>query len=235
MAGRGLAPDVKEAQALVMAGLVFSGTERLEKPGALLPEDSVLSVRVKEHGFVSRGGVKLQGALDYWKLNLRGLRCVDFGASTGGFTDCLLKAGVGFVYAVDSGTNQLDWKLRQHPKVKSMERTNARELKAADLEGEVDFGCLDLSFIGLAKVFPALQRVLKAGAFWVALVKPQFEAAPSEVPEGGVITDADLRARICDHVVESARGAGLGPIEVRESSLPGKDGNVEFLLLGQKI
>jgi 23S rRNA (cytidine1920-2'-O)/16S rRNA (cytidine1409-2'-O)-methyltransferase len=233
LAGRELAQDLKEARALLMAGLVFSGSRRLDKAGELLSEDAEISVRSKEHPYVSRGGLKLAHALQHWKLDLRGLRCLDMGASTGGFTHCLLLAGAARVYAVDSGTNQLDWSLRQDPRVQSMEQSNARELQAEHLGGSVDFVCMDLSFIKLEKVFPALLRVLSPGGTWVALVKPQFEAAKHEVPEGGVIIDADLRLRLCAEVFEAAAAAGLGPKELIESPITGRDGNVEFLMSGR--
>jgi 23S rRNA (cytidine1920-2'-O)/16S rRNA (cytidine1409-2'-O)-methyltransferase len=233
LAGRELAADIKEAAAFVMAGLVFSGERRIEKPGELVPESLALSVRSRQHPYVSRGGLKLAAALKHWKLELKGLRCVDLGSSTGGFSDCMLQSGAAKVYAVDVGTNQLDWKLRSDSRVTVMENTNARGLKAEDLGGAVDFASLDLSFISLEKVFPALLGLLKPGAFWVALVKPQFEAAKDEVPAGGVIVDAELRERLCERVRNVAQLQGLGPKEFLESPIQGRDGNFEFLLLGQ--
>jgi 23S rRNA (cytidine1920-2'-O)/16S rRNA (cytidine1409-2'-O)-methyltransferase len=234
LAGRELAADAKEAAAFVMAGLVFSGTRRIDKPGELAPQDLPLSVRSKEHPYVSRGGLKLAAALGHWGLSVRGLSCIDLGSSTGGFSDCLLQSGAARVVAVDSGTNQLDWKLRQDPRVTVMENTNARNLGPAEAGGPFDFGALDLSFIGLAKIFPALHKLLKPGAAWVALVKPQFEAARHEVPEGGVVSDPELRRRVCEAVEASAKGEGLSPLGLIESPIHGRDGNIEFLLMGRR-
>ncbi len=232
---RELAADLKEAAALAMAGKVFSGSHRLEKPGELLDEDTALSIRAPEHPYVSRGGLKLQAALDHSKLDVGGLACLDLGSSTGGFTDCLLRRGAAKVFAVDSGTNQLDWRLRNDPRVICMEQTNARELKPEALGGPVDFACADLSFIGLAKIFPAMAACLKPGAPWVALVKPQFEAAREEVPEGGVVTDASLHEAICARVRRAAEDFGLGPKELIPSPIRGREGNTEFLLLGRRV
>jgi 23S rRNA (cytidine1920-2'-O)/16S rRNA (cytidine1409-2'-O)-methyltransferase len=234
LAGRELAADSKEAAAMIMAGLVFSGARRMDKPGKLVAADLELSVRGKGHPYVSRGGLKLEAALKRWKLDLGGLRCIDLGSSTGGFSDCMLQCGAAEVTAVDSGTNQLDWRLRKDPRVRSMENTNARSLQAQALGGAFDFASLDLSFISLSKIFPVLKNLLKPGAPWVALVKPQFEAAKSEVPAGGVITDMALRQRIVEGLRDEALAQGLGPEAVMESPIQGRDGNVEFLLMGRR-
>lgn len=228
------AADLKEAAALIMAGLVFCGDRRIEKPGELVPDDSQLGVRGKGHPYVSRGGVKLAAAFQAWSLSVRGLVCADLGSSTGGFTDCLLREGASKVFAVDAGTNQLDWKLRNDSRVVVMENTNAKNLEAATLGGQVDFASLDLSFISLEKILPALSKIIKPSAFWVALIKPQFEAAKREVPEGGVITDKALQDQLCEKVWALAEGTGLGPRELMPSPITGKDGNIEFLIMGQK-
>ena len=233
LAGRELAADPKEAAAFVMAGLVFSGERRLEKPGELVTEDLPLSVRGKEHPYVGRGGLKLAAALAHWKLDVRGLRCLDLGSSTGGFTDCLLQAGAASVTAVDSGTNQLDWKLRKDPRVRSLENSSAVGLAPEAIGGPAQFACLDLSFMRLEKAFPSLKRLILPGAFWVALVKPQFELRRDEVPEGGVVKDAALQMRALNEVTAGATREGLGPIGSIPSPIHGKDGNIEFLLLGR--
>lgn len=235
LADHELAADTKEAAAFIMAGLVFFGDQRIEKPGDLVSETGALQVRAKAHPFVSRGGLKLAAALKQWKLDVKGLSCVDLGSSTGGFTDCLLQAGAARVYAVDAGTNQLDWKLRNDSRVIVMENTNARSLSPHALQGAQDFATLDLSFISLEKVFPVLSKLIKPSAFWVALVKPQFEAAKNQVPDGGVIIDAELQNRLCENVRLVALRENLGPRELMPSPITGRDGNIEFLLMGQKI
>lgn len=234
LVAREQAADLREAAAFVMSGIVFSGQQRMEKPGELVAEDIPLSVKSKEHPYVSRGGLKLAKALEHWKLELKGLRCADLGSSTGGFTDCMLKAGAAEVFAIDAGTNQLDWKLRKDPRVHPMENTNARTLDATQMGGPVQFASLDLSFISLEKILPTLPNLLVPKAFWVALVKPQFEAAKNEVPVGGVITDRAVQDAACRRVWDCAQGLGLGPRELIESPIHGRDGNLEFLLLGLK-
>jgi 23S rRNA (cytidine1920-2'-O)/16S rRNA (cytidine1409-2'-O)-methyltransferase len=233
LAGRELAADPKEAAAFVMAGLVFSGERRLEKPGELLAEDAPLSVRAKEHPYVGRGGLKLAAALAHWKLDVRGLRCLDLGSSTGGFTDCLLQNGAASVVAVDSGTNQLDWKLRKDPRVRSLENTSALGLAPEAIGGAAQFACMDLSFMRLEKAFPSLKRLILPGASWVALVKPQFELKKNEVPAGGVVQDAALQRRAVDEVIAAASRESLGPFGSIPSPIHGRDGNIEFLVLGR--
>jgi 23S rRNA (cytidine1920-2'-O)/16S rRNA (cytidine1409-2'-O)-methyltransferase len=197
--------------------------------------DLPLSVRAKEHPFVGRGGLKLQAALTQCKLDLHGLRCVDLGSSTGGYTDCMLQAGAAVVYGVVSGSNQLDWKLRQDPRVHVMEKTNARDLKPEALGGRLGFAAADLSFISLKKILPTLSKVLESGAFWVALIKPQFEVLKTELPDGAVLRDANLHQRVCDELWATAKAAGLEPGTLMPSPLLGRDGNKEFLIVGRKI
>ncbi len=235
MADRGLAQDLKEAQALVMAGLVFSGDTRLEKPGQAMDPDSALSVRSKEHPFVGRGGVKLEAALSHWGIQVEGLQCLDMGASTGGFTDCLLRRGAAKVYAVDSGTNQLDWRLRNDPRVSCMEQQNVLDLELSQLGGELDFACIDLSLTSLENVFPVLLKVLKQGARWVALIKPQYQVGPEDRVHGVVKNDDDFYRQLCDRIAEVAELTGLGPLGVISSPIKGREGNAEFLISGQKI
>jgi 23S rRNA (cytidine1920-2'-O)/16S rRNA (cytidine1409-2'-O)-methyltransferase len=233
LADHELAADTKEAAAFIMAGLVFFGDRRIEKPGERVPEGWQLSVKGKGHPYVSRGGVKLAAALKEWELSVLGKVGLDLGSSTGGFTDCMLQAGAAKVYAVDAGRNQLDWKLRNDPRVVAMEGTNARDLKPEDLGGAADFATLDLSFISLEKVLPVLLKIVKPSGFWVALIKPQFEAEKHEVPEGGVVTDPGLQKKICDKIWVASESMGLGPLKLMKSPISGKDGNIEFLLLGQ--
>ncbi|HEX8655094.1 MAG TPA: TlyA family RNA methyltransferase [Allosphingosinicella sp.] len=227
---RGLAESRSKAQALILAGLVFAGGGRIDKAGQPLAEDAALEVRGKEHPWVSRGGVKLAHALDVFGWDVAGAAALDIGSSTGGFTDVLLQRGAARVYAIDVGTNQLAWTLRQDPRVVVHEKTNARYL-TADIVGEpVDIIVCDASFIGLAKVLDAALGFAKPGGRLVALVKPQFEAARHEIGKGGVVRDAAVHERVCAAAAEwvSARGWTVAGIE--RSPITGPEGNVEFLL-----
>ncbi len=226
---RGLAPSRERARALVMAGKVFLGQRRVEKAGDLLAGDAALEVRGEDLPYVSRGGVKLAGALDALGVDPRGRVVADFGASTGGFTDCVLQRGALRVYAIDVGRGQLHEKLRQDPRVISMEKTNARALAAASLPERVGLVVIDASFIGLGKLLPAACAVLDEGGEILAMVKPQFEVGPKGLRKG-VVRDAALRASAIAGVEAEARALGL---EVRggcDSVLPGPDGNLEAFL-----
>lgn len=230
----GLAPSRARAQALVLAGKVYVGEQRVEKAGALLPEGAAVTVRGEDHGFVSRGGVKLAGALDAFAFDPAGLRCLDVGASTGGFTDCLLQRGAAFVAAVDVGYGQLAHKLRVDSRVLVLERTNARELTPEAIGGAVDLVVVDASFIGLGKLLEACARCLSAGGSLLALVKPQFEVGRAEAARGkGVVRDPEVRARAIADVVEEARGFGFDVTGVTDCVLPGPKGNVEAFLLAK--
>jgi 23S rRNA (cytidine1920-2'-O)/16S rRNA (cytidine1409-2'-O)-methyltransferase len=226
---QGLAPSRERARALVMAGKVFVGEKRVEKAGDLLAESAALDVRGDDIPFVSRGGVKLAGALDALGVDPRDKVVADFGASTGGFTDCVLQRGAVRVYAIDVGRGQLHEKLRQDPRVISMERTNARELTEASLPETIDLVVIDASFIGLAKLLPAAIAVLRGGGEILAMVKPQFEVGPKGLKKG-VVRDEMLRAGAIEAVERDAVALGL---EVRgrcDSVLAGPDGNVEAFL-----
>lgn len=226
---RGLAPSRERARALVMAGKVYVGERRVEKAGDLLAADAALDVRGDDIPFVSRGGVKLAGALDALGVEPRGLVVADFGASTGGFTDCVLQRGAIRVYAIDVGRGQLHEKLRQDPRVVSMERTNARELSAGSLPEPVGLVVIDASFIGLAKLLPAAIAVLGEGGEILAMVKPQFEVGPKGLKKG-VVRDAALREAAIEGVAAEARALGLDVRGRCDSVLPGPDGNVEAFL-----
>lgn len=226
---RGLAPSRERARALVMAGKVFSGEKRIDKAGDLVPPDAPLDVRGEDIPFVSRGGVKLAGALDALAVDPAGCVVADFGASTGGFTDCVLQRGAVRVYAIDVGRGQLHEKLRQDARVVSMERTNARELGETSLPEKIDLVVIDASFIGLAKLLPAAMAVLRGAGAIVAMVKPQFEVGPKALKKG-VVRDPAAREAAIEKVAEDAKALGL---EVRgrcDSVLPGPDGNVEAFL-----
>lgn len=231
LVARGLAESRAKAQALIMAGVVFAGTRKVAKAGEMLADDAPLEVRGRDHPWVSRGGLKLEKGLDHFAIDPAGLVAMDVGSSTGGFTDVLLSRGAARVYAVDSGTNQLAWKLRQDSRVIVLEKTNARYLTAQQIPEFVDIIVCDASFIGLAKVLAAPLTFAAPGARLVALIKPQFEAGPGEVGKGGVIRDPAVHARVCAEVGEwlSAQ-PGWTVLGITTSPIKGPEGNVEFLI-----
>ncbi|MGF1549258.1 MAG: TlyA family RNA methyltransferase [Sphingomonadaceae bacterium] len=227
---RGLADSRTRAQALILAGAVFSGETRIEKAGQQLAADAPIAVRGKDHPWVSRGGVKLAHALDHFGWDPAGAVALDIGASTGGFTDVLLKRGAAKVFAIDVGTNQLAWKLRNDPRVVVRERTNARYLNDEIVTEPVDMITCDASFIGLAKVLEAALGFGKPGARLVALVKPQFEAERHEIGRGGVVRDEAVRARVCAAAAQWVASRGWHVQGIERSPIAGPRGNVEFLL-----
>ena len=227
---RGLAPSRERARALILAGRVFSNEVRVDKAGHLLRADAPLSVRGDPMPYVSRGGLKLEGALDAFSLDPTGLVVADVGASTGGFTDCLLQQGAARVYAIDVGYGQLHMKLRNDPRVVVMERTNARYLAPKDLPEPVDLVVIDASFIGLAKLLPTIKGLLRAGGEVVALVKPQFEVGRGLVGKGGVVRDDALREQTADSVTEAAAALGFEPKGRADAAVAGPKGNREIFL-----
>lgn len=231
----GLAESRARAQALILAGLVFAGDRRVEKAGQLIAADAALTVKGRDHPYVSRGGIKLAHGLDHFGWDVTGAVAIDVGSSTGGFTDVLLRRGAARVYAVDSGTNQLAWSLRQDPRVVVLEQTNARHLTAAQIAEPVDLVVCDASFIGLAKVLAKPIEFAKETARLLALVKPQFEAGPGEVGKGGVVRDPAVHARVCA-AAEAWLGAqpGWRVLGLTPSPITGPEGNVEFLLAGER-
>ncbi|MFQ5785418.1 MAG: TlyA family RNA methyltransferase [Alphaproteobacteria bacterium] len=228
---RGLAKNRTRAQALIMAGRVFSGERRLDKPGVTLAADSALEVRGRDHPWVSRGGVKLAHALDHFGIDPRGAVVLDIGASTGGFTDVALARGAARVYAVDVGRSQLAWKLRQDARVVVREGVNARRLGRDEVPEPVGLVVCDASFIGLEIVLPAPLALAAPGAWLVALIKPQFEAGPDKVGKGGVVRDAGVREAVCARIRAWLDGLpGWRVIGLVESPITGADGNVEYLI-----
>ena len=228
---RGLAESRARAQALVMAGKVFSGERRFDKAGAQLLADAPLEVRGADHPWVSRGGVKLAHALDHFRIDPAGCVSLDVGASTGGFTDVLLTRGAAKVYAVDVGRGQLAWKLRNDPRVVVLEGVNARRLSGAEVLEPVDLIVCDASFIGLETVLPAPLALAAPEAWLVALIKPQFEAGPEKVGKGGVVRDAAVRREVCDRVhawLDSRPGWRCAGVTM--SPITGADGNVEHFI-----
>ena len=218
-----------------MAGAVFSGERKLAKAGEMLAEDAALEVRGKDHPWVSRGGLKLDHGLAHFGFDVTGAIALDIGSSTGGFTDVLLSGGAARVYAVDVGTNQLAWKLRQDPRVVVLEQTNARHLTSEQVPEPVDIVVCDASFIGLAKVLEAPLKLAKPGAKLIALVKPQFEAGRAEVGKGGVVRDPAVHERVCAEAAEWVRSEGWQVLGTTPSPITGPEGNVEFLLGASKI
>ncbi|GAA0312066.1 TlyA family rRNA (cytidine-2'-O)-methyltransferase [Sphingomonas oligophenolica] len=227
---RGLVESRTRAQALIMAGLVFLGDRKIDKPGQAVPDDALLDIRGRDHPWVSRGGIKLAHGLDHFGWDVTGAVAIDVGSSTGGFTDVLLTRGAARVYAVDSGTNQLAWKLRQDSRVIVHEQTSARVLTPAHIPEPVDLIVCDASFIGLAKVLEVPMGFAKPGARLMALVKPQFEAGRAEVGKGGVVRDPQVHARVCAEVAAWVESRGWRVEGVVESPITGPEGNVEFLL-----
>jgi len=229
LVSRGLAPSRERAQALILAGRVEVDGRRAEKAGVAVAEDAEIVVGQPPHPYVSRGGVKLAAALDHFTLDPADLVCLDVGASTGGFTDCLLQRGAARVYAVDVGHGQLDVKLRTDPRVVVRERVNARALSASEVPEKVDLAVVDVSFISLRLILPALVPLVKRGGAIVCLVKPQFEAGRGEVPRGGVVKSPETRRRVVEEVEAAAVLLGLEPLGRVVSPILGARGNEEVL------
>ena len=230
LVARGLAESRTRAQALVMAGLVYSGEARIAKPGQQMAEDAPVEVRGRDHPWVSRGGLKLAHALDAFALDPRGATAMDVGSSTGGFTDVLLAHGAAHVIAVDSGTNQLAWKLRQDERVSVLEQTSARILTRDMIPQPYGWVVCDASFIGLAKVLEVPLALAEPECRLVALIKPQFEVGREEVGKGGVVRDPALHARVCEETRAWLEAAGWQVQGIVESPITGPEGNVEFLI-----
>ena len=217
-----------------MAGAVFSGERKLAKAGEMLAEDAALEVRGKDHPWVSRGGIKLAHGLEHFGFDVTGAVALDVGSSTGGFTDVLLSRAAAKVHAVDVGTNQLAWKLRQDPRVAVHEQTNARNLNARVIPEPVDIVVCDASFISLSKVLEAPLKLARPSARLVALIKPQFEAGREEVGKGGVVRDPAVHERVCAEAADWVRSQGWTVLGVTPSPITGPEGNIEFLLGAEK-
>jgi len=231
---RGLVPSRERAKALIMAGQVIVGDHKVEKAGQLV--DDSLEVRIKNDlPFVSRGGLKLEKALDEFKIDVNGLTIMDVGASTGGFTDCLLQRGASRIFAVDVGYGQLAWKLQQDERVISLEKTNIRYLEAGTLPSVPDMAVIDASFISLDKVLPNTLSLVKSMGTVVALIKPQFEVGRGEVGRGGVVRDPEKHAAVIESVYALAKELNLEAVAVTESPITGPKGNREFLVYLKKL
>ncbi len=231
---RGLAESRTRAQALILAGLVFSGERKIEKAGQALIEGAPLEVRGRDHPWVSRGGIKLDHGLSHFGWDVKGVVAMDVGSSTGGFTDVLLTRGAARVYAVDSGTNQLAWKLRQDPRVIVHEQTSARILTQTHIPEPIDLIVCDASFISLTKVLERPFDFARSGTRLLALIKPQFEAGRDEVGKGGVVRDSDVHLRICSDIKSWLTNLAWDVEGLVESPIKGPEGNIEFLIAARK-
>lgn len=230
---RGLQESRQKAQATIMSGQVFVDGQRVDKPGAPVAEDAEIEVKGGLR-YVSRGGLKLEKAMALWPVHLEDAVCMDIGASTGGFTDCMLQNGAAKVYAVDVGYGQLAWKLRSDPRVVCLERTNARYLSHEQIPEEPDFSSVDVSFISLKLILPAIAGVLRDGGQVVCLIKPQFEAGKEKVGKKGVVRDPAVHRVVLEHFLEHAKENNFTVIDITYSPIRGPEGNIEYLGFLQK-
>ena len=228
---RGLAESRQKAQAIIMAGQVFWEGRRMDKAGASVPEEANLEIRGQALRYVSRGGLKLEKAMETFDLpSLVGAVAIDAGASTGGFTDCMLQNGAAKVYAVDVGYGQLAWNLRQDPRVVCMEKTNIRYVTPEDIDDVLDFASVDVSFISLTKVLPAAYALLKDGGQMVCLIKPQFEAGREKVGKKGVVRDKAVHEEVIERIITFALENGFSVHHLEYSPIKGPEGNIEYLV-----
>ena len=226
---RGLAESRQKAQATIMSGLVFVNGQRMDKPGTAVPNDAKIEIRGNTLKYVSRGGLKLEKAMAEFPIELNGCICGDIGASTGGFTDCMLQNGASKVYSVDVGYGQLAWKLREDPRVVCMERTNARYLTHEQIPDELDFASIDVSFISLKLILPAVANVLKDGGYVASLVKPQFEAGKDKVGKKGVVRELSTHVEVIENTVAFMLESGFSVLGLDFSPIKGPQGNIEYL------
>lgn len=234
LVNRGMVESREKAKAVIMTGNVFVNDQREDKAGQKFPEEVCIEIRGKKLKFVSRGGYKLDKAVEVFPINLKDRICMDVGASTGGFTDCMLQNGAAFVYAVDVGTNQLAWKLRQDQRVKSMEKTNIRYVTPEDIGELVDFVSIDVAFISLTKVLEPVKALMKDGASMVCLIKPQFEAGREKVGKKGVVRDPAVHREVIQSIISYAGSLGFAICGLDFSPIRGPEGNIEYLLYIKK-
>jgi 23S rRNA (cytidine1920-2'-O)/16S rRNA (cytidine1409-2'-O)-methyltransferase len=227
---REISPTRERAKALILSGSVIVGENRIDKASTLVPRNAGIRIKGQDNPYVSRGGLKLKGALTEFGVNVAGFVALDIGASTGGFTDCMLQEGARKVYAVDVGYGQLAWKLRNDERVVVFEKTNIRYFSGSGIDDEIDIATIDASFISLKLVIPATLRLLKKGTVILALIKPQFEAGRGEVGKGGVVKDPDIHKRVVDEIDEFCQELGLNVLGTCESPLLGPAGNKEFFI-----
>ena len=228
---QGYAPSREKAKAILMSGIVYVNGQKEDKAGTLFDTEKItLEVRGSQPQSVSRGGLKLEKAMEQWNFSLDGMVCMDIGASTGGFTDCMLQNGAAKVYAIDVGTGQLAWKLRNDPRVICMEQTNFRYVTEADIQEKVDFASVDVSFISLTKILIPARNLLKTGGEMVCLVKPQFEAGKDKVGKKGVVREAGTHAEVIHKIIDYADSVGFEVLHLEHSPIKGPEGNIEYLL-----
>ena len=235
MAERGLAESREKAKALIMSGVVYAGGVRADKAGTSYDEEIPLEIRGEKPRYVSRGGLKLEKAMQVFPIDIRGSICLDVGSSTGGFTDCMLQNGAARVYSIDVGRGQLDWKLRNDPRVVCMERTNIRYVQPEDLPEKGSFSSIDVSFISLVKVLLPVRDLLEEDGRIVCLIKPQFEAGREKVGKKGVVRDPKVHEEVIRKVVLYAAGIGLVPLALDFSPVKGPEGNIEYLCFLAKM
>jgi len=231
---RAIAESREKAKAVIMTGSVFVNGQREDKAGSTFPEDVQIEVKGAKMKYVSRGGYKLEKAVDLWQVPLEGKICMDVGSSTGGFTDCMLQNGASKVYAIDVGTNQLAWKLRQDDRVISMEKTNIRYVIPENLGEKIAFSSIDVAFISLTKVLLPVRNLLETGGRVVCLVKPQFEAGREKVGKKGVVRDKKVHLEVVGRIMEYAIQSGFGILALDYSPIKGPEGNIEYLLYLEK-
>lgn len=224
----------EKAKVAIMEGLVFVDNQKSDKPGAMYSEDCKIEVRNNKLRYVSRGGLKLEKALDVFHIDLNGIVAMDIGASTGGFTDCMLQNGCEKVYAIDVGYGQLDWKLRNDSRVVNLERTNIRYIDKSLIKDDIDFFSIDVSFISLKLVLPVVREIVRDGALGVCLIKPQFEAGREKVGKKGVVRDRETHKEVVDSICEFCVQNGFAVLSVDFSPVKGPEGNIEYLLLIKK-
>ena len=229
---KGLAPSREKAKALIMAGVVYVNNQKEDKAGTQFPEEATVEVRGQGLRYVSRGGLKLEKALQVFPIRLEGRICMDIGASTGGFTDCMLQNGAACVYSIDVGYGQLDWKLREDPRVICMEKTNFRYVKPEDLDPDrmPDFASVDVSFISLSRILPPAHAILPEDGEMVCLIKPQFEAGREKVGKKGVVRDPRVHEEVIRQTLQTAEAAGFEVLGLSWSPIRGPEGNIEYLL-----
>lgn len=227
---KGLAPSREKAKTMIMEGNVFVNNQREDKAGTNIPEDAVIEIKGNTLKYVSRGGLKLEKAMTHFGISLEDKICMDIGASTGGFTDCMLQNGAKKVYAVDVGYGQFAWKLRTDERVVCMEKTNIRYVTSEDIADVLDFASVDVSFISLAKVLPAAKELLRDEGEMVCLIKPQFEAGREKVGKKGVVRDPAVHREVIEKVIADARELGFSILHLEYSPIKGPEGNIEYLV-----
>ena len=231
---KGLAASREKAKTVIMSGIVYVDGQKEDKAGSMFPEDALIEVRGNTLRYVSRGGLKLEKAVNEFGLDLKGLICMDIGASTGGFTDCMLQNGASKVYAVDVGHGQLDWKLRNDERVVCMEKTNIRYVTRDDIADDLDFASVDVSFISLDKVLPPARELLKEAGRMVCLIKPQFEAGREQVGKHGVVRDKKVHEAVIKKITNLCSEIGFLILGLTYSPIKGPEGNIEYLIYIEK-